>query len=1030
MRYFRIVSFSGIEAHRDDADRGSLRLVEGCIPHGQGGLRSAPVWEKLGDVDQFSDNTENQAHGADDAEGNSLFFLSRDSEVHDMAMFSEAGVPLVSIGSTYPIIDATNYIEDKAILSPIGNRLYSFGDGSSEAVFIGLGNPITAEKVFPNLTEYHQEWSKFPKCTMFLVGPRKCIFAAGNPEAPLTIYITEPSGMTNPERDAPYSTELTSQNAGKLSSVDILMSDATKITALSMRGENVVVHTDKGCHLLYSPKPDQASTGFRVEQAPASVFSASVNQQVVQGETDKKYWLGADKQIYKDESSTRGYEFSKEEGDKDQASAKAKGIWEKELPDNLDNSFATYSPSGGMYMVYVESDEYKFFQNLEQIGFKNRDKPGLVLGLRAGSESDSPETIELSVEEIIPDTPGEVGDFRFRSFIYDENDTPGAVFLSVNGVTESSIDQIQNLSVSSIVSDAPGSIQLGFLDDPSNTTLIFEPDPINDLTVGEIVSDLPGAPEDLEILPEGALSPIDAIDDLEVGTITPDAPGKPILNISTLEADKPGKVRDFILIIREDSAGAILDPYKVFDKDKKPNDPSLYVGFIGDSYLETDTPWQSESGMFPMSKAAANSIEFPVFFPNGGISTYQGLHGTAQPAPPPPPPPKPIPLVPTKGPYNLNLDVLSTEVGIDDYYNLYGGDLLSTVLEFDSHNPYGEHMKTHPASYAQRNCIKADWGYPGGKVDLGVPKTAQETEAMTQYSCSANKKGDYKPNSFHPTAGENAKLVESAGWGYSAETEIALAWTEMVYDGRKNLNDLLDNGSYGWKTPSWPGITYTHLWNWRDEMGQTNQGQEHCWVKQIGMINPFTGNFSASVYDLRVYIIFSPTLQRYVALPLFYIENAFTKEKSYAQISDYSRTTQGGSGFLDAVTGIFTGTDFTYTTPNRDSLVLDKVENYNGARDKYNPFGTYHRSGYPLWRPLQERTEWQNSMVVVGTDAIYDYTDGQGKLRDLKNNEKPRLSIRHTIPTNGGFQMEVDEEGKAKNFWTFNSNDEPELVQR
>ena len=251
MRYFRIVSFSGIEAHRDDADRGSLRLVEGCIPHGQGGLRSAPVWDKIGDIENFSQSTENLVHGADLDSGNSIVMLSRDSEIHDIAMFSDENTKAdSSISEQYGIIEESAFTSDKGFFSPIGNRLLSVGDGAEEAVFIGLGSPMSAKKVFPDQEQYHQEWSKFPKCTMFLVGPNKTIYNAGNPESPLVVYISEPAGVTNPDRDSPYSTELTTENPGRLSSVQLLMTNAVKITALSIRGDQVVVHTDKGCQLL------------------------------------------------------------------------------------------------------------------------------------------------------------------------------------------------------------------------------------------------------------------------------------------------------------------------------------------------------------------------------------------------------------------------------------------------------------------------------------------------------------------------------------------------------------------------------------------------------------------------------------------------------------------------------------------------------------------------------------------------------------------------------------------------------------
>ncbi len=355
MRFFRIPAFTGIETHRDDADRGSLRVVEGCVPHGPGGLRSGPVWGKIGDVDLFSTDAHNKVTGSDDGQGNSAIFVSRNSEVHDMAIISTENTALVSLGTSYAVVNPVSiYNVSDGAITPIGNRLYAMGDGSAEAAYIGKGPPSVTASVFPDEELYDLEWSRFPSCKFYVQGPKKTIFASGNPAKPLTVYISEPAGMTNPYRDSPYSTELTSHNPGVLSTVDILGSNASKITALSTRGDQVVVHTDKGCHLLYSPKSDQAETGYRVEQVPATNFSGAVNTQVVSGESGSQhFWFGHDGQIYKDAAASRGAEDFRGYADAAQANWKAKGQWEKEHPTDLSDSFATYDPQSGMYWLYT-----------------------------------------------------------------------------------------------------------------------------------------------------------------------------------------------------------------------------------------------------------------------------------------------------------------------------------------------------------------------------------------------------------------------------------------------------------------------------------------------------------------------------------------------------------------------------------------------------------------------------------------------------------------------------------------------------
>ena len=370
MRFFRIPSFTGIETHRDDADRGSLRVVEGCLPFGSGGLRSGPVWKTVGAASTRSTDQENQLHAADDGKGNSVLLVSRFNEVHEIAVISTENTSIEQFGTPYLVVDPIGlYTQDKGVLAPVGNQLYSFGDGDGEAVFVGKGPPLaTSTDVYPDESLYSYEWSRFPNCKFFVQGPKKTLFAAGNPDKPLTVYVSEPAGITKDPngspyatKDSPYSTEDPAGLAygGRLSTVDILGSNASKITALSTRGDQVIVHTDKGCHILYAPSGDQAETGYRVEQTPATNFSAAVNSQVVAGETGTMdYWLGHDGQIYKDESASRGPEDKKSSGDPDQVSWKAKSLWENEFPEDLSESFAVYDRQSGMYWVYIKSEEY------------------------------------------------------------------------------------------------------------------------------------------------------------------------------------------------------------------------------------------------------------------------------------------------------------------------------------------------------------------------------------------------------------------------------------------------------------------------------------------------------------------------------------------------------------------------------------------------------------------------------------------------------------------------------------------------
>ena len=416
MRFFRIPSFTGIESHRDDADRGSLRAIEGCLPHGPGGVRSAPVWEEVGDVDIYSETEYNMISAADDGNGNSLLFVSRLGQVTDIAILSTENTEVGPFGDNYLVSDSIVHNQKTGAISPIGDRKFAVGDGTAEAIYVGKGPPGGSASVFPDEVLYRQEWSRFPNCKHYVQGPNKTLYAAGNPEKPLTIYVSEPAGSTNPNVDSPYSTELTppANKPGKLSTVDILASKASKITALTSNGSQVIVHTDKGCHILYAPSADQANTGYRVEQAPSSVFSAAVSPRTALSDNGSMiFWLGHDGQIYKDESAGRGSEDAKKFTDPGQANWKSKGVWEKAHPKDLSDSFSFYDPQSGYYWVFIRS-----LASLDYAGSLSPNRPTMLEALPAAPSI--PGNLQASIVApsepltlaALPQAPAQPGDLQ------------------------------------------------------------------------------------------------------------------------------------------------------------------------------------------------------------------------------------------------------------------------------------------------------------------------------------------------------------------------------------------------------------------------------------------------------------------------------------------------------------------------------------------------------------------------------------------------------------------------------------------
>jgi hypothetical protein len=144
------------------------------------------------------------------------------------------------------------------------------------------------------------------------------------------------------------------------------------------------------------------------------------------------FWLGHDGQVYKDESASRGAEDKKSQADPDQASWKAKGIWEKELPVDLRYSFATYDPQSGMYWFYVLSPEY-----LKQI---ENTLPNIISEIKA-----TPEIPSLVTDFRAASTPGLITGLDAKPVL------PGLVS-AVNGVGEE-VDLVTGLDAKP---DLPG----------------------------------------------------------------------------------------------------------------------------------------------------------------------------------------------------------------------------------------------------------------------------------------------------------------------------------------------------------------------------------------------------------------------------------------------------------------------------------------------------------------------------------------------------------------------------------------------
>ena len=351
MRYFRIPKFTGIEAHTTNTDRGVLRICEGAVPAPVGSIRSGPIWTALGGSDPSLDSGE--IYACTDAQTNKYQMVATTNDVISGIHISpnQTKIPPVlgtlNAGSTATAISGG----DPPYISDVGNETVFVGAGGAvkkvEGVTIG---PLDVDD--PS-SYYKLESEVFPTgCTTFVVGMNKAIFASGNSNNPLRVWVSEPATGEDPLREGVYSKDY-------LSKIDILCTNASKVTALSTYQNYVVVHTDAGVVLLYQTKPQtQSIPGFRAEQVAGAANSGAINPNVVSGSAMiQPYYLGCDGQIWKDESARRGPDHKPTYSDTDQVSWKAKGAWNKLVAADISTSFSAYEPSTGFYTVGLPTQE-------------------------------------------------------------------------------------------------------------------------------------------------------------------------------------------------------------------------------------------------------------------------------------------------------------------------------------------------------------------------------------------------------------------------------------------------------------------------------------------------------------------------------------------------------------------------------------------------------------------------------------------------------------------------------------------------
>lgn len=372
MKHFRIPTFTGIENHRQDTDRGTLRLCEGAVLGAVGSVRSAPRWENV--FPMVIPGLGSHVITAQDDENNKYAFTSNNGEIVSSKIFTNENPVPSRLGNLTAMESTVLTQDDPAYINDVGSRRAIVGNGSDQKKITEGPGPLIVEDLSADVDDiYKLEATPFPNCSMFVIGLNKSIYAAGNRDNPLRVYVSEPTNSEDPLKEGIYSTQM--------SVVDILATNATKITALSTYQNYVVVHTDAGVVLLFQVETQQASSGFRVEQTTAAANSGAINPNCVAGSAIiQPYYLGVDGQVYKDSSARRGPENKPSFSDVEQVTAKAKGLWDKSVDREIDGSFSAYETFSGVYNFYMPAQESEEQNGGKYQGFYYSDIQNALTG--------------------------------------------------------------------------------------------------------------------------------------------------------------------------------------------------------------------------------------------------------------------------------------------------------------------------------------------------------------------------------------------------------------------------------------------------------------------------------------------------------------------------------------------------------------------------------------------------------------------------------------------------------------------------
>lgn len=350
MEHFQIPNFRPTETKTDasDADRTVLRRAEGVVAVPLGTLSGGPTWKPLWGLSTLGTQIAAALSGANASNAHFVTVTRGDHTLlvcWSLARSEPLGIFHVAGSESDTSFDSTSGVSITApssapyrdhsgqlpwFMSTLGSRIV-LGNGTGANLTFS-GGTLSAWTPDAPSTIYEPGREAFPPCTSFVVGPGRHVFATGNVTYPLRVWIGRPANDTE--------TEVTGVYDDETSKIDILLSGATRATALSVWQSYVTVHTDKGAVNLFTVD-ENVSSGTRVRQAASPVNSAAPNPRCAYDPNGHgPFYLGADGEIYSDQSTRTGPYGKKLPRDLDIATAEAAGDWNQAMVTPVDTRYS------------------------------------------------------------------------------------------------------------------------------------------------------------------------------------------------------------------------------------------------------------------------------------------------------------------------------------------------------------------------------------------------------------------------------------------------------------------------------------------------------------------------------------------------------------------------------------------------------------------------------------------------------------------------------------------------------------------